>query len=94
MGALGPRHLAGTMVRQNVLTVWVSQVFPLLSIITISFADERPYDPRPYDSRYTRDFDRRGRHDDHRRDDRERYRDYERDRYRDYDRGRYDDRRY
>jgi len=59
---------------------------------------ERPYDPRPYDSRYSRgyDEDRRGRY----RDDRGGYgRDYDRggrdyDRgYRDYDR-RYDDRRY
>ncbi|ESK97576.1 hypothetical protein Moror_17576 [Moniliophthora roreri MCA 2997] len=60
---------------------------------------DRPYDPRPYDSRYARDYDdrRRGGRDDYRggrsrHDDRERYRDYDRDRYRD-DR-RYDDRRY
>ena len=63
---------------------------------------ERPYDPRPYDSRY-RDYDdrrgdrRRGGYDDYRRDepryrDRDYDRDRERDRYRD-DR-RYDDRRY
>ncbi|KAJ2927057.1 hypothetical protein H1R20_g10033, partial [Candolleomyces eurysporus] len=62
---------------------------------------ERPYDPRPYDSRYSRDYDDRrdsrrgGRYDDYRRDD------YRRDDYRDRDRGdryrddrRYDDRRY
>ena len=70
---------------------------------------ERPYDPRSYDSRYSRDYDdrrdRRGggggggsggsRYDDYRRDD------YRRDDYRDRDRGdryrderRYDDRRY
>ncbi|TFK70063.1 RNA-binding domain-containing protein [Pluteus cervinus] len=67
---------------------------------------ERPYDPRPYDSRYTREHDdrRRSRHDDHRggRDYDRGYRDYDRDRggggggyreSRDYDR-RYDDRRY
>ncbi|KAI6159250.1 hypothetical protein EDD17DRAFT_907503 [Pisolithus thermaeus] len=70
---------------------------------------ERPYDPRPYDSRYSRDpasDDRRrgGRYDDyrgardydrggHREHDRG-YRDYDRG-YRDYERGgRYDDRRY
>jgi RNA recognition motif-containing protein len=59
---------------------------------------ERPYDPRPYDSRYSRDFDDRGgrgggrgRYDDHRRDyDRGGHRDYDRgdrDRDRDRDRG-------
>lgn len=65
---------------------------------------ERPYDPRPYDSRYSRDYDDRGPrggrggryYDDYRRDDR--YRDYDRDRDRDRDRGygrdRYDDRRH
>ncbi|PFH49042.1 hypothetical protein AMATHDRAFT_63950 [Amanita thiersii Skay4041] len=71
---------------------------------------ERPYDPRPYDSRYSRGFDDRrhgrGRHDDHRGGsggggrDYDRYRDSDRDRERgygggrDYDRGRYDDRRH
>lgn len=71
--------------------------------------NERPYDPRPYDSRYREYDDRygryggggRGRYDDYRREyDRGGYRDYdsgrgERDRY-DYDRSyrRYDDRRY
>lgn len=70
---------------------------------------ERPYDPRPYDSRYSRDpasDDRRrgGRYDDYRgaRDyDRGGHREYDRG-YRDYDRGyrdyerggRYDERRY
>ena len=57
---------------------------------------ERPYDPRPYDSRYSRDFDdrRRGRYDDHRGGGRDydRYRDYDRDRG--YGRDRYDDRRH
>lgn len=66
---------------------------------------ERPYDPRPYDSRYSREFDDRrrgGRSDDHhyggrdhdrRRDyDRDRDRDRERGHGRDYDRGRFDDR--
>jgi len=66
---------------------------------------ERPYDPRPYDSRYSRDYDdrrpRRGGDDyyrggrDYGRDD---YRDRDRDRgdrYRErYDRDRYDDRRH
>lgn len=72
--------------------------------------NERPYDPRPYDSRYVRDFrdDRRGgggRYDDNYRggggryDDRDRYHGGrgDRDRDRGYDRGydrRYDDRRY
>jgi len=65
---------------------------------------ERPYDPRPYDSRYARDYDERrpgrgGRHDEYRGGgrDHERYRDHDRDRdrYRDYERERrYDDRRY
>ncbi|TFK42217.1 hypothetical protein BDQ12DRAFT_357096 [Crucibulum laeve] len=63
---------------------------------------ERPYDPRPYDSRYSRDYDDRrggrGRYDDHRGGrDHDRHRDYDRgDRDRDYDGGRrggYDDRR-
>ncbi|KAF9074585.1 hypothetical protein BDP27DRAFT_1415998 [Rhodocollybia butyracea] len=53
---------------------------------------ERPYDPRPYDSRYASDYDDRGRgrgrYDDYRDRDRDRRRD---DRYRDRDR--YDDRR-
>ncbi|KAF9478916.1 RNA-binding domain-containing protein [Pholiota conissans] len=67
---------------------------------------ERPYDPRPYDSRYSRDYDDRrgggrGGRDDYRgggRDDR--YRDYDRgdrdrgDRDRGYGRERYDDRRH
>ncbi|KAJ3494010.1 hypothetical protein NLJ89_g10900 [Agrocybe chaxingu] len=56
---------------------------------------ERPYDPRPYDSRYSRDTDDRrggrGRYDDHRGGggrDYDRYRDYDRDRGdRDRDRG-------
>ena len=71
--------------------------------------DERPYDPRPYDSRYSRGYG--GGHDDYR-SRRPRYdddgyrggggRDYDRGSYRDYDRGYdrgydrrgYDDRRY
>ena len=73
-------------------------------MLMLPATDERPYDPRPYDSRYARE----GRHDDRRRhDDRggapreyERgYRDHDRG-YRDYDRGAryaeyrsYDDRR-
>ncbi|KAG5644960.1 hypothetical protein DXG03_007330 [Asterophora parasitica] len=58
---------------------------------------ERPYDPRPYDSRYSRDYDDRGprgggrsRYDDRRDYDRGGYRDYDRgdrDRDRDRDRG-------
>ncbi|KAK2462881.1 hypothetical protein APHAL10511_005079 [Amanita phalloides] len=69
-----------------------------------SDADERPYDPRPYDSRYSRDFDDRrrgGRPDEYRGGggrDTDRYREYprgDRDRYRGNDRERrYDDRRY
>ncbi|KAJ7628328.1 RNA-binding domain-containing protein [Roridomyces roridus] len=50
---------------------------------------ERPYDPRPYDSRYSRDYDRRGgRYDDRSGRDRDygRGRDYDR-----YDRGGRDD---
>lgn len=69
------------------------------------YTADRPYDPRPYDSRYARDYDydrrdRRGRYDDYRRDydrdryDRERYGGRDRDRDYDRDRGRYDDRRY
>ncbi|KAH7886396.1 hypothetical protein F5I97DRAFT_1937245 [Phlebopus sp. FC_14] len=62
--------------------------------------NERPYDPRPYDSRYSRDYDDRrrgGRYDDHRggRDYDRGFRDYDRGYGRDYDRGgRYEDRRY
>lgn len=57
---------------------------------------ERPYDPRPYDSRYSRDYDdrRRGRYDDYRGGRDDRYRDYDRDRDRGYARDRYDDRRH
>lgn len=63
--------------------------------------NERPYDPRPYDSRYSRDYEPRGgrggRYEDRPRDHDRAYRDHERG-YgggRDYDRGgRYDDRRY
>ncbi|KAH0837790.1 hypothetical protein J3R83DRAFT_5970 [Lanmaoa asiatica] len=62
---------------------------------------ERPYDPRPYDSRYSRDLEYRGgrggRYEDRPREYDRGYRDYDRG-YgggRDYDRGgRYDDRRY
>ncbi|KAJ6580726.1 hypothetical protein B0H19DRAFT_1112213 [Mycena capillaripes] len=66
--------------------------------------NERPYDPRPYDSRYARDYDDRGgrgggRYDDYRGGGRDDYRggrdrggDYERGgRDRDYDRGGRDD---
>lgn len=65
---------------------------------------DRPYDPRPYDSRYSRDYDdrRRSRYDDYpprREYDRGGYRDREYDRDRGYDRDydrsrRYDERRY
>ncbi|KAH7926872.1 RNA-binding domain-containing protein [Leucogyrophana mollusca] len=53
--------------------------------------NERPYDPRPYDSRYSRDYDDRrpprgGRYDDHRGGGGG-GRDYDRGGYRDYDRG-------
>ncbi|KIK65265.1 hypothetical protein GYMLUDRAFT_39624 [Collybiopsis luxurians FD-317 M1] len=54
---------------------------------------DRPYDPRPYDSRYSRDFpDRRGgRYDEHRDRDRDRRRDEGgRDRYRERERERGD----
>lgn len=72
--------------------------------------NERPYDPRPYDSRYREYEDRgrgggRNRHDDHRRDYDRGYREHDRERGdrdrdreprygRDHDRGRYDDRRH
>jgi len=54
--------------------------------------NERPYDPRPYDSRYWRDYEYRGGRGGGRYEDRPReYRDYERGGYgggyRDYDRG-------
>ncbi|KAF5342858.1 hypothetical protein D9757_014329 [Collybiopsis confluens] len=65
---------------------------------------DRPYDPRPYDSRYTGDSDDRrgGRYDDHRdrdrrRDDRDRFRERDRergDRHDRYDRHEDRDRRY
>jgi len=50
-------------------------------------SDERPYDPRPYDSRYARDYDHRGGRGGGWRGE-ERPRDYDRG-YRDYDRGGY-----
>ncbi|KAG1742648.1 uncharacterized protein EDB91DRAFT_1127255 [Suillus paluster] len=53
--------------------------------------NERPYDPRPYDSRYSRDYDDRrrggGRPDDHRGGGRDYDRGGDRGGYRDYDRG-------
>lgn len=66
----------------------------MLTTLADSFGDleavERPYDPRPYDSRYSRDYDDRGgrgggrgRYDDHRGGG---GREYDRG-HRDYDRG-------
>jgi transformer-2 protein len=71
-------------------------ITPALSLICssgLTMAD-RMYDPRPYDTRYTRRPDDRDR--DRDRFDRERYDDYRPDdrRYDRYRRSRYDDRRY
>ena len=95
---------AGTMDHPSVLTVsfLIMNRHPLNPFILV----ERPYDPRPYDSRYSRDYDDRrggrgGRYDDYRGGGRDydRPRDYdrgERDRERDrgYGRDRHDDRRH
>src|SRR3954463_5548953 len=89
-------RLVVTMALPSVVTV---SAF-IFSSLTINFgysagsAVERPYDPRPYDSRYSRDYDDRrggrgggGRYDDYRGGGGGggggRYRDYDRD----YDRG-------
>ena len=102
----GQGHLlqAGIMDRPSVVTVGLLiihiQYPPHLSVLV-----ERPYDPRPYDSRYSRDYDDRrggggrgGRYEDHRGGGRDydRPRDYgrDRDRERGYGRDRYDDRRH
>lgn len=73
-------HPSGTTVRV-LLLLSLTLTHPLAPV-------ERPYDPRPYDSRYSRDYDRRGgggRYDDYRGGGRDR--DYDRGGYRDYDRG-------
>jgi len=93
---------AATVSLLNSLVLYVHLLIPNLS-------GERYYDPRPYDSRYARDYDNedrrggRGRHDDRPRDYDRGHRDYDR-APRDYDKGpgrepreydrRHDDRRY
>ncbi|TFK56936.1 hypothetical protein OE88DRAFT_1650458 [Heliocybe sulcata] len=89
------------MARLSVTKVSVVSQVCISSPLTHLVIDERPYDPRPYDSRYARDFDdRRGGRGGHRDEyrggrgggyDRDYREDYDRG-YRDYDR-RYDDRR-
>ena len=92
--------LEGIMVLPSVMTVSVDNVSPCSwrPIHLTSLLAERYYDPRPYDSRYSRDYDDRRdrRRDDYRRDyDRHRYDDRDRDRgERGYPRERYDDRRH
>ena len=84
----GRRLQGGTLDLPSVETVRARLLsLSCLYILMWRFPDERPYDPRPYDSRYRGyEDDRRGgrgsRYDD-------RGRDYDRDRYssRDYDRG-------
>ncbi|KAF8814477.1 hypothetical protein BYT27DRAFT_6333947 [Phlegmacium glaucopus] len=92
---------ADTMDRPSV--VIVSFVLPhIRHLLNSLILVERPYDPRPYDSRYSRDYDDRrggggrgGRYDDHRGGggggrDYDRPRDYDRgDRDRERDRGGY-----
>ncbi|KAK7049661.1 hypothetical protein VNI00_005692 [Paramarasmius palmivorus] len=97
-------HQGDTTVPANVTHPIVSPFLTsLVRPLTFHHPDDRPYDPRPYDSRYARDFDDRKRRDGGRSryEDRDRYRDYDRDKYRDdrdryrEDRDRYrDDRRY
>ena len=102
----GHLHQAGITGRPSEVTVSFLTINIRLSFPHPLNLVERPYDPRPYDSRYSRDYDDRrgggggrgGRYDDYRGGGR----DY--DRPRDYDRGnrdrggygrdKYDDRRY
>ena len=86
--ALARRRLEDTMGHRNAMNVSILPPFSLVA--SWIAAGERFYDPRPYDSRYARDFDpddrrsgsgRGGRHEEPRRD-------YDRG-YRDYDRGGY-----
>jgi len=98
--APGPQLLDDTTVHPSVATVSVSSLFTssVKFLNSAGSAVERPYDPRPYDSRYSRDYDDRrggrggGRYDDYRGGggggggggrDHDRYRDD----YRDRDRG-------
>ena len=86
--ALARRRPEDTMGHRNVTNVSIRR--PSHSQLHGLHAGERFYDPRPYDSRYARDYDpddrrsgsgRGGRHEEPRRD-------YDRG-YRDYDRGGY-----
>jgi transformer-2 protein len=73
----------------------VTVSFPIINFFLfahLSASVERPYDPRPYDSRYSRDYDDRrggsgrgGRYDDYRGGGGGGGREF--DRHRDYDRG-------
>jgi hypothetical protein len=82
-----PPHREGIMGLRSVVTVSPFSILVLYSyVLIINLSGERFYDPRPYDSRYARDYD----HED-RRGGRGRYeerppRDYDRG-YRDVDRG-------
>lgn len=104
MVGLEPQPLDATTALQSAMTVSFCEkriIQPILMPRSLSLSlVERPYDPRPYDSRYSRDYDdRRGgrdRRDDYRGGggggrDHDRYRDYDRDRDRgdrgDRDRG-------
>jgi len=98
---LGPQLLAAIMVLPSAMTVsFLKRHCSTVSSVVFLSLVERPYDPRPYDSRYSRDYDdRRGgreRRDDYRGGgggggggrDYDRYRDYDRERERgDRDRG-------
>jgi hypothetical protein len=93
-----PPHLEGTMGLRSAMTVSLFSILVLyFHVLMLNFSGERYYDPRPYDSRYARDFDHedrrgggggggRGRYDDRPRDYERGYRDYDRG-PRDYDRG-------
>lgn len=106
VAGLGLRPLDAIMALLNAMIVSFLRKCIVQRFLTLSLV-ERPYDPRPYDSRYSRDFDdRRGgrdRRDDYRGGggrDYDRYRDYDRERERGdrgdrgYGRDRYDDRRH
>jgi hypothetical protein len=86
-------HQEGTTVLQNAATVSLFNVLvPYVHMLIPYLSGERFYDPRPYDSRYARDYDHedrrggRGRHDDRPREHDRGYRDYDR-APRDLDRG-------
>lgn len=59
-GALGLLPQEDIMARRNATNVRLAHTDIFRIWLNFSEAGERPYDPRPYDSRYSRDYDDRG----------------------------------